>query len=137
MWWILAVMWMVVIFTLSSQPRFSFVPLAWQTELVSMAAHAMEYLILAVLLWMAVARTSWLRERTAVIVLGIACLYAVSDEVHQFFVPGRVTDVRDLLVDALGVAVGVWLISRRRSRDHGAQKRVDGLKEISEDEHGC
>jgi VanZ family protein len=124
-WWTLAVLWMVVIFTLSSQPRFSFVPLAWQSELASVAAHATEYLILAVLLWMAAARTSWLRERTAVVVLGMACLYAVSDEVHQFFVPGRVTDARDLVVDALGIAVGVWLMSRSSGRHDGAQKRAD------------
>jgi VanZ family protein len=124
-WWILVVLWMAVIFTLSSQPRFSFVPLAWQSELASTVAHGMEYLILAVLLWQAVTRTPWLRERAAVVVLGAACLYAVSDEVHQFFVPGRVTDARDLLVDALGVALGVWLMSRRGSRLPGTEKRAD------------
>jgi VanZ family protein len=112
----LAVVWMVVIFTLSSQSNFPFVPLAWQSEVASMAAHATEYLILAVLLWMAAARTSWLGEHTAVVVLGIACLYAISDEAHQFFVPGRVTDVRDLLIDVLGVALGVWLMSRSSGR---------------------
>lgn len=127
---------MAVIFTLSSQPRFSFVPLAWQTELASAVAHGMEYLILAVLLWLAVARTSWLRERTAVVVLGAACLYAVSDEVHQFFVPGRVTDARDLLVDALGVALGVWLMSRRAGRPPRAQEPPDELNERDEGGHG-
>lgn len=107
---------MGVIFILSSQPRFVFVPLAWQSELVSVAAHASEYLILAVLLWMAVVRVPRLRERALAVVLVTACMYAVSDEVHQFFVPGRVTDPRDLLVDAFGVALGVWLMRRHNGR---------------------
>ncbi len=108
----LVLVWMGVIFILSSQPRFAFVPLAWQSELMSVAAHVTEYLILAVLLWMAVVRVPRFRERVVVVVLGMACLYAVSDEVHQFFVPGRVTDLRDLLVDVFGVALGVWLMHR-------------------------
>jgi len=46
---------------------------------------------------------------------------AISDEIHQIFIPGRSAEVRDVLIDALGVCVGlifVWigsiLIKRRR-----------------------
>ena len=37
--------------------------------------------------------------------------YGASDEIHQYFVPGRQADVHDLLADTLGACVlvaGVW-----------------------------
>jgi VanZ family protein len=37
-------------------------------------------------------------------------LYALSDEIHQYFVPGRSCDAMDLLVDIFGIVVGVILI---------------------------
>ena len=51
----------------------------------------------------------------------VASLYAVSDEIHQYFVPGRSCQFSDMLLDSCGAAVGigvllliVWLIRRRR-----------------------
>ena len=57
---------------------------------------------------------------TLSIALGVA--YAVSDEVHQLFVPGRSAEVADLIADALGVTIGTaacWAcgIIARFSRD--------------------
>lgn len=48
-----------------------------------------------------------------------AALYAASDEVHQYFVPGRSCELRDVLIDACGAATGVgiaWLGQRRKER---------------------
>ncbi len=53
------------------------------------------------------------RELTAV-AIGIA--YAVTDEVHQAFVPGRQGAVLDVLVDAVGVLVGVYVLGRAARR---------------------
>lgn len=39
-------------------------------------------------------------------------LYAVTDEIHQCFVPGRAGQIRDVLIDACGVFVGVIIINR-------------------------
>ena len=43
----------------------------------------------------------------------IGSLYAVLDEVHQVFVPGRSGEVKDVLLDSLGVLIGnlmlLWL----------------------------
>ena len=50
----------------------------------------------------------------------IGTLYAVSDEVHQYFVPGRSCELRDMLIDACGVAVGaaaLWRLSRRQRNE--------------------
>ena len=48
-------------------------------------------------------------ERPA-LALGIA--YAASDELHQVFVPGRRGSVFDILIDSVGVALGVALWRR-------------------------
>ena len=39
----------------------------------------------------------------------IGAFYAVTDEIHQYFVPGRSCELRDMLIDACGVAAGVLL----------------------------
>ena len=39
------------------------------------------------------------------ILLGV--IYAITDEVHQLFVPGRSGQVKDVYIDSLGVIIGV------------------------------
>lgn len=39
----------------------------------------------------------------------IGFLYAVSDEIHQHFVPGRAMQARDVLIDTAGVLLGIWI----------------------------
>ena len=39
----------------------------------------------------------------------IGTAYAVTDEIHQSFVPGRSCEVRDVVIDSCGVAAGVLL----------------------------
>ena len=50
----------------------------------------------------------------------VAIAYGVSDEFHQSFVPGRTSDWRDLVADAIGAAVGaslyVYAVTRRASQ---------------------
>ena len=41
-------------------------------------------------------------------VLGI--VYATSDEIHQYFVPGRACMIEDVFIDTLGVILGILLI---------------------------
>ena len=48
----------------------------------------------------------------------IGVLYAVSDEIHQLFVPGRAGQLRDVLIDSAGILIGMCLyrvLSRRRT----------------------
>ena len=44
--------------------------------------------------------------RSATIAVLIAVVYAVTDEAHQMFVPGRSAETYDLLADALGATAG-------------------------------
>ena len=45
---------------------------------------------------------------------GICIIYAISDEIHQYFVPGRSCSIIDIGIDTLGILSGillVWVIS--------------------------
>ena len=49
--------------------------------------------------------------------LGLGIAYAISDEIHQHFVSGREGALLDVVIDAVGAAIGVYLGTRwRRAR---------------------
>ena len=85
--------------------------------------HALEYAVLALLLWRArrepVANDprpwSAADARWAVLV---SALYATTDEVHQALVPSRQGSVADVLLDTGGATLGIlclWHLGRRRN----------------------
>ena len=37
-------------------------------------------------------------------------LYATSDEIHQYFVPGRSMQITDIMIDTIGVTLGICFI---------------------------
>jgi VanZ family protein len=45
-------------------------------------------------------------------VLLMTMAFALSDEIHQLFVPGRAFQVIDLIIDFLGLLFGVYLYQR-------------------------
>lgn len=76
--------------------------------------HFVTFAILALLLLHAlVARLPqpWPRSRFAFAwILTVA--YAVSDEIHQTFVPTRVGSAWDVAIDSLGAATALWVVHR-------------------------
>ena len=40
----------------------------------------------------------------------IGTIYAISDEIHQLFIPGRSGEIRDVCIDSLGVITGITLV---------------------------
>ncbi len=38
-------------------------------------------------------------------------VYAISDEIHQFFVPGRSMELRDVLIDSSGALAGILFVA--------------------------
>lgn len=86
--------------------------------------HAIAYLGLAVVVVRAVAGGLPRRvdRRIASLAIAMAVTYAVTDEVHQMFVPGRTADVADLIADTAGALAGTaacwaWGIIAQTSRD--------------------
>lgn len=50
-------------------------------------------------------------QKNALIAFAFSVLYAISDEIHQLYVPGRSCELRDVLIDASGSIVGIFIIS--------------------------
>ena len=101
--WAPVVLWAAVIFAFSSVPDLGTGLGTWDLVLRKIA-HAGEYAVLGALLLRAVGE--------ALPALGLGVTYAVSDEVHQHFVEGRVGAPLDVLIDSVGVAIGVFLWRR-------------------------
>ena len=63
--------------------------------------HVIEYAILFILYYRA------LKNKTAALLLTL--LYAVTDEIHQLFVPTREGRLRDVIIDAIGATLA-WIL---------------------------
>ncbi len=97
-----------LIFHLSAQSN-----VGWSTPYPDVLLHASEYSVLGVLLARGfndgLARS--VPNRRLVLTWFLCVVYAISDEYHQAFVPGRSSDWRDVLSDAAGTAAGLALLS--------------------------
>lgn len=83
-------------------------------------AHFFAYLILGVLVRFALGRSGVRGRKGIVVAFAVCVLYAISDEIHQLWVPGRSGQVSDVLIDSAGAALGLVLylgvgrLARRR-----------------------
>jgi VanZ family protein len=96
---------MGLIFFLSAQPDLNSGLGTWDTILRKLA-HMAEFGLLWLLWWRA------LGYRAPALPAAIAILYAISDELHQSTVEGRVGSPVDVLIDATGVAIAYALWAR-------------------------
>jgi len=71
---------------------------------------------LALLTARAMFRYREVRLASLVLVLGLTELYALSDEIHQLFVPGRTFQLMDLVLDLLGGVIGLIIYERIRAK---------------------
>jgi len=105
-----AVCWAVLIFYLSSQPSIEAPALfPGQDKLF----HLLVFAVLGFLLMGSLLSASrgYTRRQLGWVALAVM-LYGVSDEFHQYFVPGRSAEVYDALADALGGLLGAWVMYR-------------------------
>lgn len=85
------------------------------TRIWDKAAHFCEYTLFAFLICRAVLLLKPMAPvRAAICAVALATAFGVTDEIHQFFVPGRDSSPYDLLADFLGSTAGataylVWL----------------------------
>jgi VanZ family protein/glutaredoxin len=110
--------YLLLIFHLSGRPQ-----LPWTPPYPDYLMHAAEYSVLAILLARAVNQglSRRLAAKRGLLAWTLCVLYAVSDEVHQAFVPGRSADPRDVLADAAGAALGLaGLLAVQRALQRGA-----------------
>ena len=115
--WLPAIVLMSVIFFFSSipseeMPNFGF----WDT-LVKKGGHALGYGLLAISFWYAM---NWNRKLAWLPFL-FSALYALSDEFHQSFVPGRHPNWVDaILIDNEGAGMALltaWLVRKKKEKE--------------------
>ncbi|MFC1971004.1 VanZ family protein [Chloroflexota bacterium] len=119
-YWVPAILWMGVIFFLST---LSEAETPGRFIVSDKIAHAAEYFILAFLIFFALQRTTRVGFLTSFgITLVWGALYGFSDEFHQLYVPTRQYDLRDLAADVGGVVLLfliLWVLQRWGK--HGAE----------------
>jgi len=114
--------WCGLIFWVSSRTASQLQDATWVPALAEIA-HFGAYLVLAILVWRllaSVVRSSGVinvRDLVVANLTGAASFaYALSDEYHQTFVPGRAFSVEDLAVDLAGIVTGTGLALAFRYR---------------------
>ncbi len=130
--WTAVILWMILIFNLSSQvaeqsnelstgiteviiiiiekvnPNADFDIHAFN-HIIRKNAHFIAYFVLGILVINALRRSGVYGYKSIAIALLICVFYAVSDEVHQYFVPGRGPGVKDVCIDSSGAVVGIMV----------------------------
>lgn len=106
-------LWIVAMIVTTSVPSDSAPSLLPDLPLVDKLIHAFEYAGLGFLALRSLrAQGSALSKRT-LLRLGVAVvLFAILDELHQIFIPGRDPSVLDFLADIAGLGLGMWVFFR-------------------------
>lgn len=130
--WLLVVLWMGIVVFLSSQPasesreiskgvtekvietvervapnRAESIQISDIHFYVRKNAHLFAYALLGFLLINALRRSGVFGRKSIMIALFLCAFFAISDEIHQVFVPGRSGEVRDVFIDILGASLGI------------------------------
>ena len=125
--WGLVVGWMAFIFWLSSQSgdasssftetlRFFLLDGILASLNISVSGlafrkigHAVLYFVMAIFTTSALYASGFRRGRLYATSLIICFVYAITDEVHQYFIPGRSAEFTDVLIDTFGAALAILL----------------------------
>ncbi|HIE37645.1 MAG TPA: hypothetical protein EYP77_00985 [Anaerolineae bacterium] len=106
--WLPALAWMGLIFALSAQPDLPHAPRPWLDTLLKKGGHAVAYGVLA-WLYLRALRGSSARDQARPMAALLAVAYALTDELHQAFVPGRHPSPVDVLIDGAGALLAMAL----------------------------
>jgi VanZ family protein len=104
------VLWMLLIFVLSSQPRLIDIDNEAGEKFFFKSAHIIVYGILAWLWWRTLAPQRHIGWAVLFMAFALTMLYGISDEFHQSFVSGRHGRLADVLFDAGGALAMILLI---------------------------
>lgn len=130
-YWAVVILWMAIIFSLSHQPANDSDKLSNSVtdtivsvvekvlphasidkdlnHLVRKNAHFFIYFVLGLILISVLKKMGVKGGRGIVIAWMVCVLFAITDEVHQLFVLGRGAQVRDVIIDSAGAAIGIGI----------------------------
>ena len=96
-----------IVYYLTKIPLLSEIDFGTVSMMVRKIAHLFEYTILGFSTESAFYRID--RQKSEKIAFLVSVAFAMTDEFHQLFVDGRGGQIQDVLIDALGVMIGISL----------------------------
>ena len=137
--WLAVILWLILIFILSAQPVHKSnglskgiaekiikniekispdkdISLGRFNHYLRKTAHFFAYMILGILVINVLKLIGVGGKKRIALALLICIIYAITDEFHQLFVPGRGAQVKDVIIDSIGalVGIGIWESIRPR-----------------------
>lgn len=131
---ILTILWMAMIFYMSNQPAaastvqsnnaiefLGTLPIIGNvietlttngtvTVIVRKSAHMFSYAMLSIFVFMSMYDLKVDFKKLCIKSIVIAFIYAITDEIHQFFIPGRSCELRDVLIDTSGAILAMFVV---------------------------
>lgn len=91
------------------------------------AAHIIAYFILGILIYSIIKTYKLTTKRAVIFSIIFAMFYAVFDEIHQLFVPGRSGEIRDIFIDTIAASVGIGVYYMRDRIHHNSKNSKDRI----------
>jgi VanZ family protein len=111
-----AVLLAALIFIISSGPlpEMPNIGIVWEDKII----HVIAYYVFGIsLILFLIANINYSNFKIIVILtLIIGSLYAFSDELHQYYVPGRSPEILDWIADLLGIIIAVIFVNIFKSK---------------------
>lgn len=80
----------------------------------SIIYHFIVFFLFAFFLTISIKKSdSKLIKKQIFIILSISIIYAVLDEIHQIFVPGRFPSIGDIIIDTLGIITAIIIFPKK------------------------
>lgn len=114
--WLPVLLMMLAIFWFSAQPGSDLPTFDLLDKIIKKGGHMLGYALLALSYW----RAFDLKKEKFWLAWVLAVLFAVTDEFHQSFVPGRHPSLWDVLIfDNFGALISLWL-----AKGYGNEKQA-------------
>ena len=113
----LLLMWIALIFYVSSIPYLGIKGLDEIANQISRKSiHVIIYGILTLLIWYSFPKLDIHLPMKILLCTVLSILFAISDEFHQYFIPGRCCNAEGVFFDLIGIAAVIaWLGIKRSS----------------------
>jgi VanZ family protein len=112
--WAPSLILMLLIFTASDTPGNELPNFGVWDLVVKKLGHFAGYALLATAYSFALKQDQEGQRRTLLVAVLLAAVYAILDETHQIFTPGRTPAVTDVMIDTCGAFVGAAIWHRVR-----------------------
>lgn len=116
-YWLPAAVWMTLIFYLSSRQRIALSQEYFLNFFIFKSLHVIEYALLYFFIfrgfYLSIHKTPHPLVKIPKYAFFLSLLYAISDEIHQSFVPTREGKFRDVVIDTLGIVIMYTFLKSR------------------------